>query len=490
MLQIHNTATRQLEPFRPLRQEIVRVYSCGPTPYNFAHIGNLRAYLFEDFVIRTLKFFGYKVSTVMNVTDIDDKTIRDSIKTGIPLVELTTKYTDTFKEDLAKLSILPADTVAPISTLIDEMVAIIQTLLDKGYAYASEDGSIYYSIAKFRKYGELAHLDMKGMKSGVRINTDEYEKDSVADFVLWKAYDVTTDGPNRWDATFRINGKEILFPGRPGWHIECSACNYRFHGEQIDLHMGAIDNLFPHHQNELAQTEACTGKPFSQYWMHCGHLLVDNKKMAKSAGNFYTLREIIERMASVAKEADVCRAFRFMALQTQYRENFNFTFDRLDSAIRTIFGFDETFKRLFRYPSIEGKVRRDFRDRMQEYIQNFSAALENDISTAEALSVVFDFQSFINTGIDAGEFFRAEKSAIIDLLKTFNEVLAIFDFTLLEGSKIPSEIQLLLEERNTAKSLKDFARSDALRDEITAKGYRIVDTKDGAFLEPNGLTAV
>jgi cysteinyl-tRNA synthetase len=401
MLQIYNTLTREIEPFRPLRQEIVKVYSCGPTPYNFAHIGNLRTYLFEDFVIRTLRFFGYKASTVMNITDIDDKTIRDSMKTGIPLGELTEKYTALFLEDLAKLRILPADTVVPISTLIDEMVSMIQTLLDRGYAYVSEDGSVYYSISKFKKYGQLAHLDMAGMKSSVRINNDEYEKDSVADFALWKSYEAEKDGPNKWEATFRVDGKEITLPGRPGWHIECSACNFRFHGKQIDLHMGGADNLFPHHQNELAQTEACTGKPFSQYWMHGGHLLVDNKKMAKSAGNFHTLRDVIEKMAPIAKESDVCRAFRLMALQTQYRESFNFTFDRLESAIRTVAGFDETLRRLARYRTGEGKVRRDFRERVQATVQAYSAALENDISTAEALAVVFDFQTFVNSEIDA-----------------------------------------------------------------------------------------
>ena len=272
MLKLYNTLSREVENFRPLRQENVKVYYCGPTPYNYAHIGNLRAYLFEDFVVRSLRYLGWRVDTVMNVTDIDDKTIRDSQKQGVPLKELTEKFTGLFLEDLAKLRIVPADKIVPISTLVDDMVAMIQKLLDRGYAYVSEDGSVYYSISKFKKYGELAHLDVSGMISNVRIDNDEYEKDSVADFALWKAYDAASDGENKWIAKLTVEGKEVELPGRPGWHIECSACNMKHHGPQIDIHMGGIDNLFPHHQNEVAQTEACTGKTFSKYWMHGGHL--------------------------------------------------------------------------------------------------------------------------------------------------------------------------------------------------------------------------
>ncbi len=482
MLSIYNTLTRSVETFKPLRQESVKVYFCGPTPYNYAHIGNLRAYLFEDFVIRTLRFLGYRVQTVMNVTDIDDKTIRDSQKTGVPLKELTEKFTEFFLEDLAKLRIVRADQVVPISTLVDDMVAMIQTLLDRGYAYASDDGSVYYSIAKFRKYGELAHLDVSGMKSSVRIDNDEYEKDSVADFALWKAYDPEKDGPNKWDAVFRIDGTERAFPGRPGWHIECSACNFKYHGPQIDIHMGGIDNLFPHHQNEVAQTEACTGKTFSKYWMHGGHLLVDNKKMAKSAGNFYTLRDVVSKMAP-AKEADVCRGFRLMALQTQYRENFNFTFDRLQAAMRTSEGFDETFRRIARYAAPTGKVRREFRDRLQTLVQSFVASLENDVSTAEALVVAFELQSFANAEIDAGTLSASEKESVVGLFRTFDEVLAIFDFSLFETLDVPGEVLALLSERNAAKAAKNYALADELRQKIADAGYRIVDTKDGATVE-------
>lgn len=339
-LHLYNTLNREKERFKPLRQDEVKVYFCGPTPYNYAHIGNLRAYLFEDIVIRTLKFLGYRVKTVMNVTDIDDKTIRDSQKSGKTLKEFTEFYTTEFLKDLDRLGIQRADTIAPISTLIDEMRVMIQGLLDRDFAYIADDGSVYYRVEKFKNYGKLANLDTKGMISSVRINNDEYDKDQIADFALWKVYNSEADGENFWEIeVFEKNGNEKIskiLKGRPGWHIECSACNYKFFGEQIDIHMGGIDNLFPHHQNEVAQTEAFTGKQFSKYWLHGGHLLVDNKKMSKSAGNFYTLRDIIEKWSEKFDEKIVCRAMRLMNLQNRYRENFNFTNDRLESAINTI----------------------------------------------------------------------------------------------------------------------------------------------------------
>ena len=339
-LHLYNTLNREKERFKPLRQDEVKVYFCGPTPYNYAHIGNLRAYLFEDIVIRTLKFLGYRIKTVMNVTDIDDKTIRDSQKSGKTLKEFTEFYTTEFLKDLDRLGIQRADTIAPISTLIDEMRVMIQGLLDRDFAYIADDGSVYYRVEKFKNYGKLANLDTKGMISSVRINNDEYDKDQIADFALWKVYNSEADGENFWEIeVFEKNGNEKIskiLKGRPGWHIECSACNYKFFGEQIDIHMGGIDNLFPHHQNEVAQTEAFTGKQFSKYWLHGGHLLVDNKKMSKSAGNFYTLRDIIKKWSEKFDEKIVCRAMRLMNLQNRYRENFNFTNDRLESAINTI----------------------------------------------------------------------------------------------------------------------------------------------------------
>ncbi len=497
-LHIYNTLTRSLDRFKPLRQEEVKVYYCGPTPYNYAHIGNLRAYLFEDFVIRTLRFLGYRVRTVMNITDIDDKTIRDSQKSGKTLKEFTEFYSEAFLADLDRLAIIRADTIAPISTLIEDMGIMIQWLLDKWYAYLAEDGSIYYSVKKFRKYGELAHLDMSGMISSVRIDNDEYDKEQVADFALWKAYDQESDGENKWTITVTIDGEERSLAWRPGWHIECSACNHHYFWAQIDIHMGGIDNLFPHHQNEVAQTEAFTGKEFSKYWMHWGHLLVDNKKMAKSAGNFYTLRDIVEKTKPV-DEITICRGFRLMALQNQYRENFNFTFERLTAAINTIKWLDEMLKRLARYidraipanteRNAYGKMKfhdisREFRDNQQAFMQDFIEKLEDDFDTVSAMTIVFEYQSYINSGIDDVLFSSEEAKSLVDLLKSWNEVIAILDFSLLEsGETTPSEIQTLLDERALAKSVKDFARGDEIRDTITKMGYRIIDEKDGARVE-------
>lgn len=495
-LTLYNTLSRKIETFKPLKQDEVKVYYCGPTPYNYAHIGNLRAYLFEDFVIRTLRFLGYRVKTVMNITDIDDKTIRDSQKSSKSLKAFTEFYTEAFLEDLGRLSIRKADTIAPISTLIDEMVHIIQWLLDTGYAYLADDGSIYYSVSKFKTYGELAHLDMSGMKSSVRINNDEYDKDNVADFALWKAYDIESDGPNKWEWTFRIDGKSVTLPGRPGWHIECSACNFRYLGEQIDIHMGGIDNLFPHHQNEVAQTEAFTGKPFSKYWMHGGHLLVDNKKMAKSANNFYTLRDVLEKMKPTS-EVLVSRGFRLMALQNQYRENFNFTFERLQAAINTVTGFDEMMKRLWRYvwnfiPTEEtrnnhGKLKhhditREFRDNQQYFMQEFIEKLENDFDTVSAMTVVFEYQGYINSGIDDESFSLEEAKSLIDLLKSWDEVLWLLDFSLLESKReIPDEITKLALDRVDAKIAKNWWEADRIRDELQNQWWKMIDEKDGKW---------
>lgn len=536
-LHLYNTATRSLERFKPLRQDEVKVYYCGPTPYNYAHIGNLRAYLFEDFVIRTLRFLGYKVKTVMNITDIDDKTIRDSQKSGKSLGEFTEYYAGEFLKDLEKLGIQKADTIAPISWLIPEMQILIQWLLDKWYAYLAEDGSIYYRVEKFKTYGNLANLDMSGMISSVRINNDEYEKDQVADFALWKAYDEASDGPNFWEIELEVKSEKwkvnntktsnafviateeaiqntekessewedsraqsqvietITLKWRPGWHIECSACNYRFFGEQIDIHMGGIDNLFPHHQNEVAQTEAFTGKQFSKYWMHGGHLLVDNKKMSKSAGNFYTLRDIVEKMSEVNPEL-IYRWFRLMALQNQYRENFNFTFERLGAGINTIKWLDEMIKRLSRYiekfptqsdeRNAHGKLKfhdisREFRDNQQAFMQEFIEKLEDDFDTVSAMTVVFEYQSYINSGIDEELFSLEEAKSLMDLLRSWNEVIGILDFSLTEKSEIPENITTLALDRIDAKNAKNWIEADRIRDELTNLGWKMIDEAGGKW---------
>ena len=540
-LHLYNTLTRTLERFKPLKQEEVKVYYCGPTPYNYAHIGNLRNYLMDDIVVRTMRYLGYKVRTVMNVTDIDDKTIRDSQKSGKSLKEFTEFYTEEFMADCIRLAILPADTIAPISTLIPDMGAIIDGLIQKWYAYLADDGSVYYSVAKFKKYGELAHLDTKGMISSVRIDNDEYDKEQVADFALWKAYDAEADGENSWEIEVTTDWEKRILKGRPGWHVECSACNLKFFGAQIDIHMGGCDLIFPHHQNEVAQTEAYTGKKFANYWLHGGHLLVDNKKMAKSANNFYTLRDIVERVSGVSdsplrkgdpaqREGDlvpenpeskipptpfikgepkqeqlIYRGFRLMALQNQYRENFNFTFERLGAAINTIRWLDEMMKRLGRYRELllRDKVElsdedreltakwrikfhditREFRENQQSYMQEFIEKLEDDFDTLAAMQLVYEYQTYINTGIDDTLFSAWECSSLIGLMQSWNEVLSIFDFDLLTSQSLPADISRLAEARVLAKTLRDWAESDRIRDQLVSLGYKMIDEKDGWRME-------
>ncbi|MDD2487417.1 MAG: cysteine--tRNA ligase [Candidatus Gracilibacteria bacterium] len=483
-MQLTNTLTRKKENFKPMKEEKVKVYYCGPTPYDYTTIGNFRAYLVSDMVVRTLRFLGYKVETSMNITDIDDKTIKNSQIEGVDLKTFTERYFNYFLIDLENLGIRKADNISPISLLIPEMVSMINGLLEKGYAYLAEDGSIYYSIAKFKNYGDLAHLDKKGMKTGVRISLDEYEKEEVGDFALWKAYDEKNDGPNRWEGKFMINGKEETIYGRPGWHIECSACNMKFFGEQIDLHMGGIDNIFPHHQNEIAQTEAYTGKIFSKYWLHNGYLLVDNKKMSKSKKNFYTLVDVVDKMKGEANESYIYRGYRFMNYGAKYSESFNFTFDRLRQAIQNIKTFDEAFRRIKNYKKIEGKVSKETSDNLQYFVQNYITSLEDDFSTVEALVSVFDLVKYVNSGIDDNLFNSAEIDAIIGVFKTFNEVLNVFDFNIFEEQEpIPENIIKLLEQRNAEKSAKNFEMADKLRDEISLLGYKIVDDKNGSRAE-------
>jgi cysteinyl-tRNA synthetase len=297
-MQLYNTKTRKIEKFKPLSDRKVKVYSCGPTVYNYAHIWNLRTYVFEDIVVRTLRFLWYNVNYIMNITDVEDKTIRDSQAAWENLKDFTEKYTKIFLEDIDKLNILKPDLIIPITTLIPEMVRMINTLLKRGNAYLWDDWSIYFDIKTFKKYWEFANLDMKNLKDWARVNSDEYDKESTSDFVLWKAWK-ESDWENFWEEEFEVSWKEvvekIILKGRPWWHIECSACNIKYFGQQIDIHMWWIDLIFPHHQNEIAQTESCTHKAFSKYWLHSGHLMVDWKKMAKSAGNFYRLIDLEEK---------------------------------------------------------------------------------------------------------------------------------------------------------------------------------------------------
>jgi len=480
MFSIYNTLSRKIEAFKPLKDDRVKFYACGPTVYNYAHIGNLCCYTFEDIIIRSMEFLGYEVDALMNLTDIDDKTIRDSQKEHSTLKSFTEKYTKLFFEDLAKLNIVSFKRHKPISELVPEMIGMTQKLIDTKHAYVSDDGSIYFDIKSFKKYGNLAHLDIKGMKAGARVKQDEYEKESVSDFALWKSYD-DADGENFWEAKFQTKDGPKTLRGRPGWHIECSACNLWGHGEQIDIHMGGVDLIFPHHQNEIAQTEAVTGKTFSTYWMHTGHLLVDGKKMSKSLGNVYRLQDLEHKFPE--KKHLLYRAFRMMCLQNRYRENFNFTFTRLEGAMSTIESLDNTIKRLKSYVPKNTKVRREFRDELQSSMQRFVEALETDCDTVIALTSVFEFINLVNRDIDNESLTTKEVSSVLEVFKSWDAVMGVFDWSLLEAVSIPETIQKLAQERQEAKKNKDFSRADEIRKEMENEGYGITDSKDGPIIE-------
>lgn len=479
-MEIYNTLSRRKEIFKPLRNPEVKLYQCGPTVYNNAHIWNLKTSVIEDAVSRTLRFLGYQVITTMNITDVDDKTIRESMKAWEKLSDFTKKYTDVFLDDITKLGVLMPENVKAVTELIPEMVRMIQTMLNRGFAYMTEDGSIYYSIAKFKKYWNLANLDVSGMKQSVRIDNDEYEKDSAADFVLWKAWK-KEDGENYWEETFTGDNQEKKLKGRPGWHIECSACAMKYFGPQIDIHMWGEDLIFPHHQNEIAQSEACSWKQFSKYWIHSGHLMVDGKKMSKSLGNFYTLRDIEKKYS---QEPKLYRAMRIGFMNGLYREQINFSFEKLEQNIKTIQNIDNTCKNLARYEAEFSWVRPEFRDYMQEIMSRYLEALEDDFSFPEAYAIFFEFIKYINAQIAEKLFTLDEVRGCVDMLMSFNEIFAIIDIEIFEWwEEIPDTILQMAIARDHAKMDKNYTLSDSIRDDILAAGYNVVDTKQGTVVE-------
>lgn len=495
-MQLYNTKTRKIEKFKPLEERELKVYYCGPTVYNYAHIWNLRTYVFEDIIIKTLKFIGYKVKTTMNITDVDDKTIRDSIIAWEDLKTFTERYTKLFLEDTNKLWIDNADNIVPVTTLIPEMVRMINTLLKRKNAYLWDDWSIYFNIKTFRKYWRLANLDMKWLKEWARVDNDEYDKESASDFVLWKAWK-DTDWNNFWEEEFEIphpnplpegeGTKKIKIKWRPGWHIECSACCMKYFGPQIDIHMWWVDLIFPHHQNEIAQSEACTRKEFSRYWLHSGHLMVDWKKMSKSLNNFYTLNDIEDKFSDINKSV-LFRAIRLWFINAKYSSQIDFSYSKLEANINAINSIDETLKTISREIELWDKeiwwISRDFREFLQEVMQEYVLNLEDDFNIPEALAVFHSFLKFINTWIREKELSKEELIAAKDILNTLNQVLWIVDFSILDNKEIiPENILKKFEERNEAKKSKDFLTSDKIRDELLELWYKIVDERDSSRVE-------
>ncbi|MBR6021687.1 MAG: cysteine--tRNA ligase [Kiritimatiellae bacterium] len=473
---LHNTLTRSLDPFEPLVPGTARLYTCGPTVYNFAHIGNFRAYVFEDLLRRWLACKGFKVTQVMNLTDVDDKTIRDSRAAGLPLRDFTARYKQAFFDDIKTLGIQPAERYPAATDHIPEMIDLIQRLFDRGIAYQAPDKSVYFSIDKWPSYGKLARLDRSGMRSGVRISNDEYEKENVADFALWKAWD-ERDGDVSWPSPWG--------PGRPGWHIECSAMSMKYLGPSFDLHTGGVDNIFPHHEDEIAQAEAATGQPFATYWMHCAHLMVEGKKMSKSAGNFYTLRDILSR-------GYTGREVRYLLLSTHYRAALNFTFAGLDAARTALRRLDALATRLREAaaPVLTAGCQpaaSSLPPWASANDERFASAMDSDLNVSAALAALFDTARDANSALDRGELDAASCSALLSLLTRWDSALGFLPFpgeAEKKEASLPPEIQSLLDARAAARKSKDWAASDALRTKLASLGYAVKDTPSGQVLSP------
>jgi len=458
-LRFSNTLTHQVEEFVPARDNTVRMYTCGPTVYSYAHIGNFRAFTFYDILRRWLRLRGMKLDHVMNITDVEDKIIRNAVAEHKSIAEYTAVYEKAFLDDCAALRLERPEQLARATEHIPEMAKAIAQLAEKTYTYQS-DGSIYYRISKFPEYGKLSHSDFSGMRSGARVDVDEYEKADARDFVLWKA---PKDGEPYWDTE--------IGPGRPGWHIECSVMAIQYLGETLDIHAGGVDLVFPHHENEIAQSEALTGKPFARFWLHAEFLLVEGQKMSKSLGNFFTLRDILEKGYQP-------EAVRYLLASVPYRKALNFTFDGLKSAATSI-------ERLRNYKLRLETGRFAERDaesmlaRTAQAQKDFDESLDDDLNTAQALAAVFEYVRETNTLMDSGEFPIAAAQPALALLDRFDSLFDVLRPSSKEGALSDAEIEAKIAQRTQAKKAKDFAGADRIRKELLDLGVVLEDTKDG-----------
>ena len=456
-LYVSNTLSGLKEEFVPLAPPHVGLYTCGPTVYNFIHIGNLRTFLWEDVFRRYLDFLGYQVTHVMNITDVDDKTIRDSVKEGVTLKEFTDRYTNYFFEDIKALRIRPADHYPRATDFIPQMVEIIQKLTARGYTYTSEDGSIYFRIAAFKDYGRLAKLDMEGIKPGARVATDEYEKEDVRDFALWKA---EKDGSVAWDTP--------LGRGRPGWHIECSAMSSYYLGPTFDIHTGAVDNIFPHHENEIAQSECANGVPFVKYWLHAEHLIVDGEKMSKSKGNFFTLRDLVDKGYSALP-------IRYLLISVPYKKKLNFTFAALDGAYQAVDRLSNFIARLNGLVESGAEGTGDILAPIKAFKEAFCAGMDDDLNTAEAMGALFTFIRDVNPLLESNALSALNAGLALQALRDVDAVLDIFP----PPPKLQEEALPLIKERENLRKAKKWADADAIRAKLSALGVILEDTAQG-----------
>jgi cysteinyl-tRNA synthetase len=481
-LRVFNTMSNRVEELRPVEGNRIRMYSCGPTVYDYGHIGNFRTFVFVDLFRRFLKQSGYELDHVMNITDVDDKIIRNAAAKGLGVREYASKYELAFFEDMEILSLEKPEQIARATEHIDEMVDLISRLKQKGFAYKTEEGSYYFPIAKFPQYGKLSKKDMTGITDGARVDVDEYEKDNVRDFALWKA---AKPGEAKWDTA--------IGSGRPGWHIECSAMAMEYLGETLDIHLGGEDLIFPHHENEIAQSEAATGKTFARYWMHVRFLLVEGQKMSKSLGNFYTLRDLMLKGHKPS-------AIRYLLASVPYQKQLNFTFDGLRQAAHSVERL-RNFKLRLDTGNFPKGSSHEMKELAHSTAQKMRAALEDDMNTAQALAAIFDMVREANAAADNGKLLRDDISALQNALRQFEEIFAVLkdddaekarqvlDWARAEGKldeaaadrsqMSDAEVDALIEQRQQARRARDFAKADAVRQQLADAGIILEDTKDG-----------
>lgn len=462
-MKIYNTLSKTKEEFVPIEEGKVRMYVCGPTVYNFIHIGNARPMIVFDTVRRYLEFIGYQVNYVSNFTDVDDKIIKKAMEEGSTAEEVSQRYIAECKKDMADMNVMPATTHPLATEEIGGMIQMISTLIEKGYAYVVSDGTVYYRTRKFADYGKLSHKNLDDLEAGHRsIQVVGDEKEDDFDFVLWKP---KKDGEPYWESPW--------CDGRPGWHIECSVMAKHYLGDEIDIHAGGEDLIFPHHENEIAQSEATNGVEFSHYWMHNGFLNIDNKKMSKSLGNFFTVREIGEKYD--------LQVLRFFMLQAHYRSPLNFSAELMEAAKNSLERIRTAAKNLqFLADHAETEEIREAEEKLlteaKEYVTKFKAAMEDDFNTADAIAAIFELVKYANQNTDSSSS-KAYSQALLDELTTLCDVLGILVET--KEEMLDSDIEALIEERQQARKNRDFARADEIRDELLEKGIVLEDTREG-----------
>ncbi len=458
-LRFYNTLTQTTELFLPERDNIVRMYTCGPTVYDFAHIGNFRTFVFVDVLRKWLKASGFRLNHVMNVTDVDDKIIRNAVAQRKSLADYTAIYTKAFREDCDALRLETPEHVTPATEHIGDMVEAIQRLSAGKHTYAS-DGSVYFRISTFPGYGKLSHNDFSGNIAGARVDVDEYEKADARDFALWKA---PKEGEPAWETP--------LGPGRPGWHIECSVMAIKYLGETLDIHAGGVDLIFPHHENEIAQSESLTGKPFARFWLHSEFLMVEGQKMSKSLGNYFTLRDVIEK-------GNQPEAIRYLLASVPYRKQLNFTFEGLRSSAKAIDRLRNFKLRLETEQFPEGS-NEHLATRTEAAVRTFVESMDDDLNTAEALAAAFEYVTDANSAMDAGHFLAGNVPAALDFLRLFDVVFDVLRPTAQIGQISDADVESKIAERAAAKKARNFARADQIREELLQEGIVLEDTKAG-----------